>query len=252
MLNIRQSTNRSDPIPLWKSLLSSPEFYLITSICCSILTPWLFLRKIKIESKRLSSKAILLTFSNSRKTFCGSAVAISHSPFGEYHAFATIKTPKKKGYRIIVAKAGDWTTDLIEHPRNEIWIKGVPTAGMMRVEKLFKRVLYVCTGSGIGPILPHILRKHPEKSKLLWICSEPEATFGQELVNEIKSNAGLDAVIHNTRTQGRLNLVKTSISMYQEINAETILVVSNPAFTAQLSYGCNARGIRCLGVIFDS
>jgi hypothetical protein len=36
------------------------------------------------------------------------AVGISRSPLREWHTFATVSTPGRSGYRMLVSRAGDW------------------------------------------------------------------------------------------------------------------------------------------------
>ena len=57
---------------------------------------------------------------------------------------------------MIISRAGDWMSKTIENPPSEVWVRGIPTRGMMSVASLFRKILFVATGSGIAPIAPWI------------------------------------------------------------------------------------------------
>ncbi len=53
---------------------------------------------------------------------------------------------------MLVSRAGDWTSELIDHPPTQVWVRGIPTVGVANVRKLFTKVVLVATGSaGSGP-----------------------------------------------------------------------------------------------------
>ena len=58
---------------------------------------------------------------------------------------------------MLVSRAGDWTSDLIDEPPTHVWVRGIPTVGVANVRRLFTKVVLVATGSGIGPVLGHLL-----------------------------------------------------------------------------------------------
>ncbi|RZQ51131.1 hypothetical protein C1E23_21245, partial [Pseudoalteromonas phenolica] len=89
--------------------------------------------------------------------FAGSSTALSRKPLLEWHSFANVPSPDKDGFRLTISRAGDWTKSFINDKPEKIWVKGIPTAGVGNVDKLFNKVIWVATGSGIGPCLPHLL-----------------------------------------------------------------------------------------------
>ena len=119
---------------------------------------------------------------------------ISEAPLTEWHGFATIAEPGKTGYSMVVSKAGDWTSKQIANPPTEIWVRGIPTLGVMRVACMFRRVVLVATGSGIGPITP-VLLKAVVPYRLLWTAPNVRQTFGDKLVNTVLT-ACPEAVIY--------------------------------------------------------
>jgi predicted ferric reductase len=102
----------------------------------------------------------------------------------EWHSFATITEHGKKGFSVVVSRAGDWTTKMISNPPTHIWKRGVPTYGVMNVSTIFNRVVLVATGSGIGPIAPALFRG-TAPARLLWTAPNVRETFGDKLVNQI-------------------------------------------------------------------
>lgn len=118
---------------------------------------------------------------------------ISVDPLVEWHGFACIPVPGEKGYSLVISKAGDWTTARIEEPPKRIWIRGIPAYGVLRITPLFRRCVFVATGSGIGPCAPCIFEQRVP-IKLLWASPNVRETFGDKLVDEILK-ASPDALI---------------------------------------------------------
>lgn len=85
---------------------------------------------------------------------------------------------------MIISRAGDWTSKRIDDPPTEIWVRGIPTQGMLSVACLFRKILFVATGSGVAPICPWLFSiKVP--FRLLWVSPNVRQTFGDNLVNDI-------------------------------------------------------------------
>ena len=80
--------------------------------------------------------------------------------------------------------------------RPHLWVKGIPTAGVGNIDKLFRKVVWVATGSGIGPCLPHLLAGDTP-SLLVWSTRHPRQTYGDALVDEILA-VQPDAIIWDT------------------------------------------------------
>ncbi len=41
------------------------------------------------------------------------------------------------GYRMLVSRAGDWTSAFVDEPPTHVWVRGIPTVGVANVRKLF-------------------------------------------------------------------------------------------------------------------
>ena len=67
---------------------------------------------------------------------------------------------------------------------------------MAKVALLYERVVYVATGSGIGPILGQILAARVP-ARLVWSTRDPRATYGDALVDEVEA-AQPDALVWDT------------------------------------------------------
>ncbi|KAJ3562122.1 hypothetical protein NP233_g9774 [Leucocoprinus birnbaumii] len=240
---------RAPEVPLGRALIHSPYFWLIVIFTLSIALPWMRLRKYKIRSEVLSQHCIRLYFDYATPP-PGSFTRVSSSPLTEWHSFATIAVPEKKGYSMIISRAGDWTSKAIENPPSEIWVRGIPTWGMLSVAGLFRKVLFVATGSGIAPIAPWLFSmKVP--FRLLWTSPNVRQTFGDKLVDDIFA-ACPDSVIYDTRIHGKPDMVKLVYRIAKDFEPEAICVISNEKLTRKIIYGMVSRGIPAFGPIWDS
>ncbi|EEA93331.1 membrane protein [Pseudovibrio sp. JE062] len=231
-------------------LLETPAFWMLCLITLSIISPWLTLKRVKVDVVKPSNHAVLAKFNYGDTPFPGSSNAISHTPFGEYHAFANIPSPHEPGYRLAISRAGDWTGEFIENPPSHVWVKGITTSGVARIEVLFKKVVYVGTGSGIGPIVPHLLAgKVP--NKVIWSTRNPRKTYGDAFVDEIMSSTE-DPVIWDTDAQGKPDLTALTMKAVQESGAEAVIVISNQKLTRKLVHDMESLGIPAYGAIWDS
>lgn len=236
-------------------LVRSPGFWLLVVATCSIASSWLFLRKVPVETIPLSDHAAILNFKYTVPVN-GSFTRISTRPLLEWHSFATIPQPKpnalcsEKGYSLVVSNAGDWTKSCIQNAPRHVWVRGLPTCGVMRIATLFDRVVVIATGSGIGPLLGHIQNPSCE-TKLIWSTKNPEKTFGKPLLNSIHQTIP-DAIIHDTATQGRPDLTKMGYNLAVSFGAEAVIIIANEKITKKVVYGLETRGIPAYGAIWDS
>ena len=231
-------------------LLQSYQFWLVALITFSIALPWLRLKKVDVEIVRPSSHVALVRFNHGVTPFAGSSTAISRNPLLEWHAFANVPAPGEEGFRLTISRAGDWTGKFIEDMPPKIWVKGIPTAGVANIEVLFKKVVYIATGSGIGPCLPHLLAKKVP-ALLVWSTRNPRKTYGDDLVDEILA-VQPDAIIWDTQERGKPDMVKLAYDAYQKFGAEAVICISNKKLTWEVVYGMESRGIPAYGAIWDS
>jgi hypothetical protein len=220
-------------------------------VTASIIWPWLRLRRVPVAIERPSSHAAIVHLEYGVTPRHVSAVGISRSPLREWHAFATVPAPDASGYRLLVSRAGDWTSRFIDDPPSHLWVRGVPTrAPMAAIEAMYRRVVYVVTGSGIGPALGQILTS-TVPARVVWSTRDPRATYGDALVEEVMV-AHPDAVIWDTSAQGKPDLLALAHEAWRDFDAEAVLVVSNKRTTWRVVHGMERLGVPAFGPIWDS
>jgi hypothetical protein len=232
------------------ALVGSTSTWLLCLVTFSVALPWLRLKKVAIDIVRPSSHCALTRFDHGVTPFAGSSTALSRHPLLEWHSFANIPEPGRPGFRLAISRSGDWTGSLIDDAPSHIWVKGIPTAGVANIEVLFKRVIYVATGSGIGPCLPHLLACEVP-SRLVWSTRSPRRTYGDALLGEILA-VQPDPIIWDTDERGTPDLVKLAYQAYREFDAEAVICIANKKLTWRVVEAMEARGIPAYGAIWDS
>ena len=232
------------------ALLQTPAFWMLCVITLSILSPWLSLKRVAVSIEKPSDHAVLARFDYGDTPFAGSSNAISHTPFGEYHSFANIPAPDRPGYRLAISRSGDWTGRFIDNPPQKVWVKGITTSGVARIEVLFKKVVYVGTGSGIGPILPHLL-EGAVPNRLIWSTRSPRKTYGDAVVDEIEAHTE-NPLIWDTDARGKPDLSALALQAVRETGAEAVIVIANQKLTRKVVYDMERHGIPAYGAIWDS
>ncbi|TRD15497.1 hypothetical protein [Palleronia caenipelagi] len=231
-------------------LTQTPAFWALCLITLSVASPWMTMRRVKVGIDKPSDHVVLAQFDYGDTPFPGSSNAISLTPFGEYHAFANIPSPDRSGYRLAISRAGDWTGRFIDTPPDKVWVKGITTSGVARIEVLFRKVVYVGTGSGIGPILPHLLAGEVP-NRLIWSTRNPRATYGDALVDEIEAHTE-NPVIWDTVADGKPDLSALALRAVRESDAEAVIVISNQKLTRRVVHDMESLGIPAYGAIWDS
>lgn len=233
------------------TLIKEPTFWFLCVITFHLILPWLRLREWEFRPEVLSSHALRLHFNTTLKPFSG--LAISDRPLFEWHPFATFPTADgQPGGSLIISHAGDWTKKTIMNPKTKYWVKGVPRTGVLSMAIIFQRVVIVTTGSGIGPCLSFLIddtRKQP--ARVLWSTPSPVKTFGPDICAIVR-RVDPQAIIHDTRADGRPNMVELTYQLYVESQAEAVFVISNPRLTRKIVYSMESRGVPAFGPIWDS
>lgn len=245
--------NATRQASLGLTLLRSPAFWSLVIITVCLFYPWFRLRRRTVRPEFLSKHAVRLHFDYTQLDYC-MGVRLTTDPLTETHAFATIpEANNEKGFSILISNAGDWTNRMIEQQPTKIWVKGAPAYGVLRMAVIFKRFVVVTTGSGIGPCLS-LLQARPDlvgRVRVLWSTPNPLQTYGQGVIDAV-IRADPAAVIINTRTSGRPDMVALTYGLYKDSNAEAVVCISNPKVTRKVVYGMETRGIPAYGPIFDS
>jgi CRP-like cAMP-binding protein len=235
------------------ALLSAPALWILMIATCGVAWPWLLLRKVSLTVERPSSHVAILHLDQDLTPPIGSTRAISRSRLNGWHPFANVPVAigsGDRGYRMTVSRAGDWTSEMIDNPPEQVWVRGIPTVGVIHVKKLFSKVVIVTTGSGIGPALGYLLGAETP-SQLVWATRDPTETYGAALVDEILT-ALPDAIIWNTDELGRPDMLRLAYRAYITSGAEAVICVSNKTLTWNVVHGLERRGIPAFGPVYDS
>ncbi|TDO09981.1 hypothetical protein EV580_4266 [Mycobacterium sp. BK086] len=229
----------------------SPVFWMLVLTTFFAAWPWILLRRVPISVECPSDHMAIVRLHSKRTPPIGTTRSISRHPLQSWHPFACVPAKAgEDGYRMMISRAGEWTSAFIDNPPSHIWVRGISTPGVANAKRLFNRVLYIATGSGIGPILGHLLTD-TQGAKLVWVTRTPRETFGDALVDEITS-AQPDAVIWNTRTQGKPDVFEVSYQAFVEAGADAVIIVSNRSVTTDVVSRFERRGVPAFGPIWDS
>lgn len=238
-----------------KALVKSPSFWtILISTSCGLLS-WSRLRLRKVYPEKLSEHATRLHFRYTRiSSFYG--IKLSDRPLFEWHAFATIPdveeaTGKAIGFSVVVSNAGDWTNkQILAAGERKLWVRGNPLHGLLYTSRLFKSIVVVATGSGIGPCLS-LMHANITPRRIYWSTRDPQRVYGDSIVNAVKK-ADPRAIIWNTSIRGRGNIVQGVYELVVESNAEAVFIISNPKVTNMVVLELQSRGVAVHGAIFDS
>ncbi|KAK4991638.1 hypothetical protein LTR50_001646 [Elasticomyces elasticus] len=243
---------RARTLGLGRVIISTPSFWFLIAITALLIYPWLRLRSVKFHAEHLSGHAVRLHFEHMRIGLT-MGYRLSDAPLKEWHGFATIpELEGANGFSILVSKAGDWTSKIISNPPEKLYVRGAPTIGVLRCALLFKSVVVVATGSGIGPVISLLQGRPSFPVRILWSTPDPEKTYGPKIMDAVY-RADPDALIVDSRKTGRPDIVGLTYSLYREaVNAEAVFCIANPRVTRKVVYGMETRGIPAFGPIFDS
>lgn len=233
------------------AMLSSPTVWLLSLTTLGALWPWLLLRRVPVTVESPSSHVAVVRLHERWVPPIGTTRPISRRPLIGWHHFANVPAaPGESGYRMVVSRAGDWTGEFIDDPPDHVWVRGLPAVGVANVKRLFTRVVYVVTGSGIGPALGHLLTD-TRGSRLVWVTRDPRRTYGDRLVDEVEA-AQPDAIVWNSDLDGKPDVLRLAYRAYVESGAEAVICISNKSVTWRVVQGLEQRGIPAFGPIWDS
>ena len=237
---------------LGSAMLGAPAFWLVVVSAGLAVWPWLLLRRVPVRWERPSSHAMIVRLDQRRGIPpVGTTRAISRHPVVGWHHFANVPAaPGESGYRMLVSRAGDWTAEFVDNPPSHVWVRGLPAVGVANVRRLFHKVVIVATGSGIGPLLGHLLDPSVP-AQLVWVTKNPRLTYGEGFVEEIQA-AQPDAIIWDTDAHGKPDVLQLAYQAYLDSGAEAVICVANRTVTGQVVHGFEQRGIPAFGPIWDS
>ncbi|KAL4891176.1 hypothetical protein BDV59DRAFT_182704 [Aspergillus ambiguus] len=250
LLVFSDEASRSAGQPLGRFLIELPAFWFLMVTVVAIVHPWIFLRKVKVQPEYLSPHAVRLHMDHTTTAF-GKGIQLATHPLQDWHGFATFPDPDGKSFSCLVSKAGDWTSACIKNQPTHLWKRGVLIYGFAYAMRVYKRVVVVTTGSGIGPCLSFLGDDNRPDLRVVWQTRAPLRTYGQEILNLV-SKMDANPVIIDTNSSGRTDMVPIIRQLAKEHNAEAVCVISNPFVTKKVVYELESTGVAAFGPIFDS
>lgn len=233
------------------ALLTDPAVWLLVAATLGVAWPWIRLRRVSVDVEIPSGHVALVTLVGEPTPDRGTTRGISRHPLVGWHQFANIPGRQDgAGHRMAISRAGDWTSEFIATPPPAVWVRGVPTIELANVWRLFSKTVFVATGSGIAPVLGHLLNAEA-RTKLVWVTRNPRRTYGDGLVQEILDRQP-DALVWDTESLGKPDVLRLAYAAYVESGAEAVICVSNRTVTWDVVHGLERRGIPAFGPVFDS
>ncbi|CEL03328.1 Putative TmpA [Aspergillus calidoustus] len=236
--------------PMGRFLIELPAFWFLMVVVVAIVHPWILLRKVKVTPEKLSPHAVRLHFTHGTTTF-GKGIQLAKHPLQDWHGFATFPNPDGKSFSCLISKAGDWTSAAIKDQPTYMWKRGVLTYGFAYAMRVYKRVVVVTTGSGIGPCLSFLGDENRPKLRVIWQTRAPKRTYGKEVLNLV-AKMDPNPIIIDTNSSGRIDMVPFIRQVAKNFDAEAICVISNPNVTRRVVYELESTGVPAYGPIFDS
>lgn len=250
LLVFADEASRAAGQPLGRFLIELPAFWFLMVTVVAIVHPWVFLRKVKVQPEYLSPHAVRLHMDHTTTTF-GKGIQLATHPLQDWHGFATFPDPDGKSFSCLVSKAGDWTSACIKNQPTHLWKRGVLIYGFAYVMRVYKRVVVVTTGSGIGPCLSFLGDDNRPDLRVVWQTRAPGRTYGPKILDLVKQ-MDPDPVIIDTNSSGRTDMVPIIRQLVKEHDAEAVCVISNPIVTKKVVYELESTGVPAFGPIFDS
>lgn len=233
-------------------LVLSPAFWLLLVITVLLVYPWTRLRLCAVKSERLSDRVLRLTVAGVMEQPCMTR-RFATIPLKETHAFATIPSKDSTAYAVYVCAAGDWTKMLTNKLPEKIWIKGCPTYGATYSSSLFRKVLFVTTGSAIAPVLSVIQSRPVCQTTVLWITKDPLCMFDTKLLQELEAhNKNLFVVNRGHADIGPEEISALAYALHHETQSEAVYVISNRIVTDSVKSNLERNNVPVFGPIFDS
>ncbi|KAL6174349.1 hypothetical protein ACJQWK_00480 [Exserohilum turcicum] len=236
-----------------KPLYLNPAVWLLAATTMLIIMPWTRIRRVLITASLLSSREVRISFPYKNMPY-SRTMRFSHSPLLEWHAFATIPTPDHASAFVLVSQAGDWTKALIQNPPSHIWLRRPPAANFLCVAPLFKSLLLVATGAGIGPMISLLSSPIIAKMKargtiirVLWCVYDPEAPHWQFVLAAIRA-VDPNPYIYDS-SDGRPDIAGETGWVMREKGIEAAMVVSNPKVTREVVEGVKGWGGAAFGAV---
>lgn len=235
---------------IFQTMLTHPVFWMLCVITVCLVLPWFRLRKVKVHAEPQSKYAIRLHFEYTNLPLCA-APRFSTSPLMEWHSFAGIPHETGEGFSVLISSIGDWTRKMADNPPDYLWTRGIPVRGVLHVAPIFKKIVLVATGSGIGPVLS-LLYARDVNCRILWCTRDPKETYKPNVVREVLRADPQAIIFQRTKGQRDPDLGRLAYRLYQESGAEAVFVISNKDGCTKSRIWLESRGVVVFTPIFDS
>jgi hypothetical protein len=231
------------------SAMESMSFWLTVLIAVLILSPWLTVRKVRVQALVLSNSVIEITFAGASEP--GMFGRISHHALIDWHAFALVSGGKGVVYHsMIISGVGDFTKGLIATPPVKLYVRKLKFPGLPYCVPMYQRSIIIATGAGMAPYLALLLVLPHGSHRLVWVGRAFREYFGEGLCDRVFRWP--DLVLVDTTIDGRPDLTALAVDDYRSFGADAVFVGSNPEGTRQIVSGCRDLGIPAFGPSWDS
>ena len=232
-------------------LLYQPSVLLLATLIMLVVHPWLGVRRLSAEFIAVTDQVVVVALPGRRSL--GEFVRVSREG-REWHSFAVATTGSEgEGrYCLVIRRAGDWTERLasdVEHGRvpARLWVRRLRGYGFMYHAQVYRRVLMVATGAGIGPMLPYLLGRPPVRFECLWIGRHHRTAMGTDLVDRVLAGGSVTLLDTSQRRPDVGACVAEVASRF-----DAVFVVSNDVVRDHVARVCQALGVPWYGPTFDS
>jgi len=241
----------------WK-IIYDPNLIMFEIILIFIIYPWTTVRKLRrgkeFEIEVQTNGIVKLTLPGD--PLSGSFVRVSLNG-NEWHAFAAaVRDRENHKFNVIIAPVGDWTISLRDRcvsgePPSHLLLRKQFGVGFMRSIHGYTRVLCVCTGGGVAPVLSNLNSPKEDRVHILWVAKNFRATYGDYLVDVM--TASKNNKLFDTEEMGRPDMAELVKSEFKNDGKfEAVFVVSNEKLTAMLVHELSAENIPAYGALWDS
>jgi hypothetical protein len=231
------------------SAIRSMNFWLTALITALILSPWLTVRKVRVQAQVSSQAVIEVTFPGVSAP--GMFGRISRHALADWHAFALVSGEQRAvSHMMVISGVGDFTKGLIATPPAALYVRKIKFPGLPYCVPMYRRSIIIATGAGMAPYLSLLLVLPHGSHQLIWIGRSFREYFGNDLCDLVFRWP--DLVLVDTTNGGRPDMTALAVDSYRSFRADAVFVGSNPEGTRQIVSGCRALGIPAFGPSWDS
>jgi hypothetical protein len=225
------------------------SLWLTVCITTLILSPWLTVRKVRVQARVQSPSIVEITFPGGSQP--GMFGRISRRALADWHAFAVVSgATMAESHVMVISGVGDFTRELITTPPAALYVRRLKFPGLPYCVPMYQRSIIIATGAGMAPYLSLLPILRRGRHRFIWVGRSFREYFGTRLYE--MALQWPDLVLVDTARSGRPDLTALAVENYRSFGADAVFVGSNPEGTAQIVSGCRAHGIPAFGPSRDS